>query len=87
MENEVLEIIKDIDELMEYVFRYTDLKMLLSMDSEDIKIIQTLLNTIEKSKNLSLLMARKIDRQEEILLRLNRYLDEQERSKVSQERE
>jgi hypothetical protein len=82
-----LEIIKDIDELMEYVFRYTDLKMLLSMDSEDIKIIQTLLNTIEKSKNLSLLMARKIDRQEEILLRLNRYLDEQERSKVSQERE
>lgn len=82
-----MEIIKDIDELMEYVFRYTDLKMLLSMDSEDIKIIQTLLNTIEKSKNLSLLMARKIDRQEEILLRLNRYLDEQERSKVSQERE
>lgn len=76
-----MEIIKDIDELMEYIFKYTDLKILLSMDSEDIKIIQTLLNTMEKSKNLSLLMARKIDRQEEILLRLNRYLDEQERSK------
>lgn len=81
LENEVLEIIKDTDELMEYVFKYTDLKILLNMDPEDIKIIQTLLNTMEKSKKLLILMARKMDRQEEVLSRLDRYLDEQERSK------
>lgn len=81
LENEVLEIIKDIDDLMEYVFKYTDLKTLLNMDPEDIKIVQTLLNTMEKTKNLSLLMAKKLDRQEDVLLRLDRYLDEQERSK------
>lgn len=81
LENEVLEIIKDIDDLMEYVFKYMDLKTLLNMDPEDIKIVQTLLNTMEKTKNLSLLMAKKLDRQEEVLSRLDRYLDEQERSK------
>lgn len=32
-------------------------------------------------EKLLILMARKIDRQEEVLLRLNRYLDEQECSK------
>lgn len=79
--NEVLEINKNIDELMRYIFKYTDLKILLNMDSEDIKIIQTLLDMIERSQNLSLLMAKKLDRQEDVLLRLDRYLDEQERSK------
>lgn len=81
LEIEVLDIIKDTDELMEYMFKQMNDVTLLSMDSEDVKIMKKTFDMMEKSKKLLLLMARKMDRQEEILLRLNRYLDEQERSK------
>lgn len=81
MLNEVLEIIKDTDELMKYMLKQMNVETLLSMDSEDVKIMKKTFDMMEKSKKLLLLMARKMDRQEEVLLRLDRYLDEQECSK------
>lgn len=81
MLNEVLEIIKDTDELMKYMLKQMNVETLLSMDSEDVKIMKKTFDIMEESKKLLILMARKMDRQEEILLRLNRYLDEQEHSK------
>ena len=52
MEIEVLDIIKDIDESMEYVFKQMNVETLLSMDSEDVKIMKKTFDIMEKSKKI-----------------------------------
>lgn len=75
------DIINDMDELTDWVSKQWDVRMLLNMGSEEFIMFQKMFNMFEKTKEFTLLMAKKMDRQEEVLARLDRYLDEQERSK------
>lgn len=79
------DIINDMDELTDWVSKQMDDGMLLSMDSEEFIMFQKMFNMFEKTKEFALLMAKKMDRQEEILCRLDRYLDEEYRSKAARE--
>lgn len=85
IEDVTRDIINDMDELTDWVSKQMGVGMLLSMDSEEFIMFQKMFNMFEKTKEFALLMAKKMDRQEEILCRLDRYLDEQYRSKAARE--
>lgn len=75
IENELTELFKEMDEITQEAFESMSLDSFLVMDSEEFIMIQKFMNIFERTKEISLLMAKKMDRQEEILERLDQYLD------------
>lgn len=82
IENELTELFEEMDEITQEVFDSMSSDDFLRMDFEEFMMIQQFMNIIKKTKEVSLLMAKKMDRQEEILERLDQYLDYKDSKKI-----
>lgn len=77
IENELTELFKEMDEITQEAFESMSLNSFLGMDSEEFIMIQKFMNIFERTKEMSLLMAKKMDRQSEILEKVNVWVSAQ----------
>lgn len=77
IENELTELFKEMDEITQEAFKSMSLDSFLGMDSEEFIMIQKFMNIFERTKEVSLLMAKKMDRQSEILEKVNVWVSAQ----------
>lgn len=59
IENELTELFKEMDEITQEAFKSMSLDSFLGMDSEEFIMIQKFMNIFERTKEISLLMAKK----------------------------
>lgn len=77
IENELTELFKEMDEITQEAFKSMSLDSFLGIDSEEFIMIQKFMNIFERTKEVSLLMAKKMDRQSEILEKVNVWVSAQ----------
>lgn len=77
IETEMIELFDEVNDVIEGSFK-NNISGLLNIKPEEFKSIQDTIKVIEKLKIVLILMANKIDRQGDVLERLNRFMDEYE---------
>lgn len=78
IETEMIELFDEVNDVIERSFK-NNISGLLNIKPEEFKSIQDTIKVIEKLKIVLILMANKIDRQGDVLERLDRFMDENDR--------
>lgn len=77
LEKEMEKLFSEYDELMKMCFSQMDVRTIVSMGAEEFEVFQKLLTILNSTEKCMLLMAEKIDRQSEILEKVNVWVSAQ----------